>query len=354
MRQKLLSLRNEFNSIANNFEQELKEMHKEELQQALRRGKRDGLENIPPADSTKMNAVEREIFHSYNALLHEFRFDVEGLLTRIKTDHVAILDAQSRKQAQIVSKELKELEEKTYRELKRLEEEHHEQLELLEEDSEHTNLREKKLEADEVFEELCLQTGRRSSDIVWDAPGLLYGLIFILLGIAEVAAMYNAFLGFEEPPLTTWAWAIGFGLVMAVLSHFNGIVFARSRAHKWDIWKGIVIAAIALVVIIIVSEVRTAAMDEDVPVKHISLPAFIAISFVIYIVGVFLSYLSHDSNNRFYRALKNREKLQEQVHQRKKQLYEERVKLQKQLQEKERAINDAFEEKRAQIEGQAE
>jgi membrane protein implicated in regulation of membrane protease activity len=249
---------------------------------------------------------------------------------------------------------LKELEEKSYRELKRLEEEHHEQLDLLDEDSELTNLREKKLEADEVFEELSLQTGRRSSDIVWDIPREVYGLIIFLVGIAEVAATYNAFLGFEEPPLTTWAWAIGVGLVMAVLSHFNGMLFAKSRVQKGDIWRGLLVGVIAVATIVVVAMVRTEAMDEEVTVKHISLPAFIAISLAIYIVGVLLSYLSHDSNNRFYRALKNREKLQEQVHQRKKQLYEERAKLQKQLQEKERAINDAFEEKRSQIVGQAE
>ncbi|RMG77503.1 MAG: hypothetical protein D6714_19680, partial [Bacteroidetes bacterium] len=323
MKTKLATIREQLIEDIDDFEVEFKNFHKKERRNAERRGRRDGRDEKPAPEATTMNAVEKEIYHSYSTQIAELARDFQGTLTQIKTEYVVPLDRQikdmDKKQ---VDKQIIELKEKRDSELRKLEQDYREKIEEIQKDPDLTSLRDKYDEADDNYQDLSELLGRKDTNAFFNWPKWLYGFVIFLIGVFEMAANYGMFLNFEEPPLTTLIWAIGFGIVVSLVAHFNGMLLARGNYLKKYHVMGGAMCVVMLAGVVFLARFRMEALPDDIPGKMLSEPVFIFISVIFYMAALFLSFMSHDSNPEFINAIEQRKEAREKLDAKKKEIYE--------------------------------
>lgn len=340
--QQLADIRKAFIEKVNDFETAFKKFHTAECRNMRRRGMRDGNNDRPHPEADGLCSTEREIATAYAAQVSELAIDFGGFLEQVKKDHVETLKEELKKiQDKGITAEIQTLLDKKQQELSRAEEDYHEKINLLREDPNLKNLQQSLDEVDDELDELYEQIGRRHTNAFMKLHPLIYVLMLLFIGFAELAATYNAFLNFEEPPFTTVIWAVGVGVVIAMASHFIGQLFAVGREKKSYIVVGVLIALGVFAALYYVSKVRAESM-ADIPVKHISFEAFIAISFAVFLVGILLSFFTHDSNPTLSRLLKQYAELENEVQAKERSMYNQKQDLLKKMQATETAIHTKY------------
>jgi len=349
MHEALSKLRNDFFLEANDFEDQLKVFHKEECRQAKRKGSRDGRRNT--SDSTKGDTTptEKALFHGYNSQMAELCIDLEGYLTQIKGEYISSLKGTMDLMTQEgLDAGLVNLDECRKQELTEAEDNYHQDLESLKQDPDLVAIQHEYDSAQDAYEEVCDELDRTTPNSHWSPPVWVYVMILIGLGLGEIAATYSAFLHFEEPPITTWIWAICFGLSLSLAAHFTGIVFAIGREKKMYNRVGGGIVAAVILATIFVSRVRASSVD-DLQIQHMSLPVFISIGIFIYLIGSITSWLTHDSNAGFLKLIRNRDRLKRELDNVNKKLFEDTKALKSALNKENTKINQDFEAKKLEL-----
>lgn len=300
----LAKLREDFFVAANEFEVDLKKMHKEELRQAKRKGSKEGRMRSQSSTQDGFTATEKQLFHDYSTQLAELNLDLENYLHRVKKEYVQVVQEDLEEHAKVdIKNEITTLDKEKIKELEALESKYHADMSNLSEDPGLVTLEQDYDDLQDEYDEKCDELGRKDTNASWVLKSTPYFLIILAFGLVEIAATYGAFLHFEEPPVTTWIWAIGFGLGIGIFSHFNGLFAAKGRENKNYWFIAIAMCLITCVVIYFVSKFR-GVHYEDSALRHISLPVFICISLFLYLAGTVFSYVTHDSNPEFLRLLK--------------------------------------------------
>lgn len=341
----LAEIRKKFIQKINDFEINFKKFHEAECRNARRRGMRDGNKDIPLGDAAHLCAFEREIATAYAAHVAELAIDFGPYLERIKKDEIESLKQELKKiDEKSLSDEMNNLLEQKRLELERIEEQYHEDIAHLGEDPNLKNLRQSLEEIDDQIDDIEEKIGRRTGNEIMKIHPFGYILMLIFVGLAEIAATYNAFLQFEEPPITTIFWALGVGTVIAIGAHSVGHMLAISREKRSYILWAVLAAFIILFALYEVSKVRALSM-ADIPVKHISLEAFIAISLAVFVIGILLAFFTHDSNPKLARLLKKYDKTAKAIQAKERAMYNEKTELFEKLQGRESAIHASYQEK---------
>lgn len=339
IKEEIVEIRKEFVEKINDFEINFKKFHTAECRNARRKGMRDGNHNRPPADSTFLSSPEREIATAYSAQVAELAIDFGGFLERVKKDHVETLQQELNKiNEHGISAEVNKILENKRQKLEKVEEEYHEKLDMLREDPNLKNLRQALDEVDDQLDEKSEKIGRRIGNELIKIHQVWYILLLIFVGFAEIAATYNAFLNFEEPPITTIIWAVGVGAVISIGAHFVGLGFSMGREIRAYIYLATFAALVILFALFEVSRVRAESI-ADIPVKHISLEAFLTISFAVFLIGVLLSFFTHDSNPKFQRLLRKYNHLKSAVQAKERAVFNQKQDLLEQMHAKENAIH---------------
>lgn len=352
--QQIADIRKEFVEKINDFETDFKKFHTAECRNARRKGMRDGNHNRPPDDATFPSSSERELATAYSAQVAELAIDFGGFLERVKKDHVETLQQELNKiNEHGISAEVNKILETKRRELEKAEEEYHEKVDMLREDPNLKNLRQSLDEVDDQLDELSDQIGRRIGNELMKIRPLWYILLLIFVGFAEIAATYNAFLNFEEPPITTIIWAVGVGAVISIGAHFIGQAYSIGREKKAYLYIATFIGLGILFALYEVSKVRAESM-ADIPVKHISFEAFMAISFAVFLIGILLSFFTHDSNPALHSLLRKYNHLESAVQAKERAVFNQKQELLKQMQAMENAIHIKYNDEIKSVENVAQ
>ena len=347
----LADLRQEFVTEADDFEQEFKTFHQEQMHKAERRGKSDGRKNLPSSKANKPTVFERSILQAYERQMSELAIDFEGFLHRVK----AFIQKLSKQLSDITEDDLdddiKLARKQKEEELARLEDKYREDIALIEQDPEREHWQHLYQEADDQFEDLEEELGRSFPNELVSISPVWYWVIIVVLGLSEVAAYHGVFLNFDEPQLTTWIWAIGFGLAVSFLGHFVGVILAKGREKL----NYLIIGGILLVGLMYgfwnLAKFRMRVLPEEFSFKYITDSAFMVISMVFLAVSVLLSFLSHDSNLQFYKIYKKREKLQAKVAAAKKRIWEKKKAQKEVFKQQMNEIEKRFQDRIEQIKG---
>lgn len=338
----LAEIRKEFIQKINDFEINFKKFHEAECKNAKRRGMLDGNKDTPPGDATSPCTSEREFATAYSIQIAELAIDFDGYLKRIKNDEIKSLEQELDKiNEKGISAEVNKLLEKKRQDLETAEEEYHDKLTHLGEDPNLKNLKQSLEEIEDQIDDVEQNIGRRTGNEFWKIHPFGYILMLIFVGFAEIAATYNAFLHFEEPPITTVVWALGVGVVIALGAHFVGHMLAISREKKSYIIGAVILALFILIALYEVSKVRSQSMP-DIPIKHISMEAFLAISFAVFVIGILLAFFTHDSNPKLARLLKKYDTTAKAIQAKERAVYNEKTELFENLQSQESAIHDKY------------
>jgi tetrahydromethanopterin S-methyltransferase subunit G len=339
MQETLAKLREEFVTKANNFEADFKKFSKEQHRNAKRKGVRDASQVTMDEPLNSLTPHEKSILSAFAGQIAELAVDFSGMLEKVKKDFINTIDEDlSTLRMRGVSSEVKYLRQRCSTELEKLEDEYHEELEMINDEPTLKKLKSELDDVDDNLDEMSDTLGRRVGNEIIKVNGFVYFLILLAIGLAEVTATYNSFLNFEEPPWSTWAWAVSVGLVLAVIAHFAGSFFAVGREKKSYFILGAVISVATLGMLYYISMVRAGGMEEII-VKHLSFQAFMTISSIIFIAGILLAFMAHDSNPQFSRLLKQREKLKRAVDAKERSLYNRKKELHDKLQRSEHAVN---------------
>ena len=342
MHKDLAKLREEFVTKANDFEVEFKKFSKDQCRNAKRKGVRDSTKHTTDDPIVDFTPYEKAVASAFSIQMSELAVDFVGMLERVKQDFInTIKEDLSIFRSRGVSQGVKTIQERCANELNRLEDDYHADLELINEEPTLKKLKTDLDDIDDNIDEMSDKLGRREGNEIIKINGFVYFLILLCVGLAEITATYNSFLNFEEPPWSTWVWSISVGLVLAILAHFSGSLFALGREKRSYIIVGVILSITVFIMLYAISVVRSGGMEEIV-IKHLSFQAFMTISCVIYIAGVLLAFMAHDSNPQFARLLSKRSKFKNAVDAKERSLYNKRKELHEKLQSSERAINQKY------------
>lgn len=352
--QQLAEIRKSFIEKINDFESAFKKFHSNESRNARRRGMREGNKNKPASDAESLSSTEKEIATAYAAQLAELSIDFGGYLEQVKKDHLETISLEINKLKVVgISSEISNLQEKKQKDLSQIEDEYHRKISILDEDPKLRNLQQNLDDIDDQLDELYEVINRRHTNVMMQIQPFWYYFLLVFVGFAEIAATYNAFLNFEEPPVTTLIWALGVGATISIGSHFVGLGYSIGREKKAYLAISTLIAMGIFLALFFVSKVRAESM-ADIPVKHISFEAFIAISLAVFMIGILLSFFTHDSNPTLSHLLSKYHEYQKTFQESEKSIFTKKQEILNNMQMSENAIHERYDKEINSMENSAQ
>lgn len=357
MTEQLLKLREQFVVASDAFETAFKKFHKEQQRHSLRRGKSDGAKGHPHNDIRHLSPYGKSIYQNYVAQISDLGLELEPIITEVERDHVqAITHLLTSHQQNGTSAEELALSRKTESELSAADDRYHDKVEALDQDPELHALQSRYDEIDDQYQARAEELGRQVTDKIMPRfPKLAYWAILILIvGLGEVATTYTAFLNFEEPAGPTILIAIGAAIGLGFLAHFAGQQFSRARANRPSLAYAIAVSLAAIALIVVLASVRAASLHEEIAIRSLGHSAFFFTSMVLFLVGTFLAFTTHDSDEVFEGLIEERKSLQDQIDKKEAVLHGEKVAAQEHLRTTQLAINRKHREEMEKISSYAD
>lgn len=316
-------IRKEFVIEIDEFEGELRQMHKEQLKIARKRGFSDRRQNVSISNKN-YTPFEKELFHTYHARVSEIALDLEPFLSKVTTYISILKDRLNHQTSESVSEEIEALNKKKSHEMAHLEKVFHTDLEEIDGDAELETLENIHDEKEDDFEELCDKLNRTQTDREWKIKPLVYSLLLIAIGLGEFTSSYAAFLYFEEPPIITIVWAVIFGLSISALGHIAGMWLSHSRSNPGKKFSSLGLASFVIFAVIALSVFRGNMSHARVS-PYMSIVVFIVISVVLFLCTYYLSRNTHDSDPNFLKLESELDDAKEKVNTKRTSLYRQKV-----------------------------
>ncbi len=298
---------NRFDAALYDFAEDFKRFHDEEMRRAKEYGARDGHHEVPESNTQLPHSVESEITESYCKKCKELFIqceprihDLESLSKKAKIELDELTD-------QKIAEKKASIEESFDEKLKALDSKYKAERQRIEQDPKLIDVSHRMDKLEDEYDDMSRRLGRKDTNTIISIKKWLYFLLLILIGGAEVTAVYLAFLAFEEPQILTWVWAVLVGLVIGAGAHFVGLLLRTGNRERWGHWlAAFVLLLVTVVAIWSISIIRS----EEVPIniKDTSLTVFFAISGMLSLLGATLAFTSHDTHPEFEKLLKEREK----------------------------------------------
>jgi|GEM_PF-6413348 len=298
---------NHFDAALYAFEADFKRFHDEEMRRAKEYGARDGHHEVPESNIQNPHSVESEITESYCKKCKELFIqceprihDLESLSKKAKIELDELTD-------QKIEEKKASIEESFNKKLEALDSKYKAERRRIEQDPKLIDVSHRMDRLEEEYDDMSRRLGRKDTNIIISIKKWLYFLLLILIGGAEVTAVFLAFLAFEEPQILTWVWAVLVGLVIGAGAHFVGLLLRTGNRKRKGHWvAAIVLLGITVVAIWSISIIRSE--EAPISIRETSLIVFFAVSGMLFLLGATLAFTSHDTHPEFEKLLKEREK----------------------------------------------
>ncbi|MEM6965985.1 MAG: hypothetical protein AAF573_14555 [Bacteroidota bacterium] len=272
--------------------------HQKLLKQAEALGKQDGSLNLPRVEDPQLSPHEGMLKHEYQKLIAELwkkgkpYLDGPHLEYHTQADKIEEMESNEKvllqKESDLLEKEKVEGDrflEKEF-DIAKFELEEHEKA-----------MKHNYLVAKKELEEVQVRTGRMTPIIHFKST-ILYALLLIGIGLAEVPLNLQIFQKFGEAFFITIIMASSLAIAVPVLAHFAG-VFLKQRKEKAE-FLFFCIASVLLFMIFNfgVSIFRAYVLAENIGEEssYVNIVIFTCLNLILFFIGVLAAYFRHDES----------------------------------------------------------
>ena len=266
--------------------------------QAIVLGEKDGFLGIPAHDDRQVSPNEDLLKNEFRKLLAECRkkgkphLDAPHLAAKIYADKLTDLEKEG---DTIYTKELEMLTQKRTAEINEIDRAFKDREQDLAEKV-HTAEREFR-EVRQDLQKVQDKTGR-NHPLIHFKSSILYFLLLLGIGLAEVPLNLQIFQKFGEAYFITMIMASSLAIAIPVLAHFTG-VFIKQRKEKREYTYFAIVRVVDFAIFNFgVSIFRTAVLAEAMgqDANNLNVVIFTCLNLILFIIGVLAAYFRHDES----------------------------------------------------------
>lgn len=313
--------------------------------QAVTLGEKDGFLGIPAYDDTQVSPNEQLLKNEYRKLLAECRkkgkpyMDGPHLAAKVYAQKLMDLSENG---ASTYKKELEDLNQKRTAEINEIDRAYQDREHDLAEKV-HTAEREYR-EVRQDLQDIQSKTGR-NHPLIHFKSGILYFLLLLGIGLAEVPLNLQIFQKFGEAFFITMIMASSLAIAIPVLAHFTGVFVKQRREKKEYTYFAIMCIAVFVIFNFGVSIFRTAVLAEAMgqPANDLNIIIFTCLNLILFIIGVLAAYFRHDESYELEHIYDDYQKAKQIFNKENDALNQEKTALAAQKNQALKVVHEAFE-----------
>jgi len=313
--------------------------------QAVTLGEKDGFLGIPSFDDTQVSPNESLLKNEYRKLLAECRKKgkpyMDGPHLAAKVYAQKLTDLSENGDA-TYTKELDDLNQKRTAEINEIDRAYQDREHDLAEKV-HTAEREYR-EVRQDLQDIQGKTGR-NHPLIHFKSGILYFLLLLGIGLAEVPLNLQIFQKFGEAFFITMIMASSLAIAIPVLAHFTGVFVKQRREKKEYTYFAILCIVIFAIFNFGVSIFRTAVLADAMgqSANDLNTVIFTCLNLILFIIGVLAAYFRHDESYELEHIYDDYQKAKKIFNKENETLNQEKAALAVQKNAALKVVHDAFE-----------
>ena len=313
--------------------------------QALTLGEKDGFLGIPSVEDTQVSPNEGLLRNEYRKLLAECRkkgkpyLDAPHLAAKVYAQKLTDL---AENEEATYTKELDALTQKRTAEINEIDRAYQDREHDLAEKV-HTAEREYR-EVRQDLQDIQSKTGR-NHPLIHFKSGILYFLLLLGIGLAEVPLNLQVFQKFGEAFFITMIMASSLAIAIPVLAHFTGVFVKQRKEKKEYTYFAILCIAVFAIFNFGVSIFRTAVLAEAMgqAPNDLNIVIFTCLNLILFIIGVLAAYFRHDESYELEHIYDDYQKAKKGFNKENDALSKEKAALAAKKNQALKVVHDAFE-----------
>ena len=266
--------------------------------QAIALGEKDGFLGIPAVDDSQVSPNEGILKNQYRKLLAECRkqgkphLDAPHLAANIYKDQLEDLEKDG---DTAYTRDLEVLTQKRTADINEIARAFRDREQDLAEKV-HTAEREYRAIKQDL-QQIQDKTGR-NHPLIHFKSGILYFLLLLGIGLAEVPLNLQIFQKFGEAYFITMIMASSLAIAIPVLAHFTGVFIKQRKEKKEYNYFAILCVVIFAIFNFGVSIFRTSVLAEAMgqDTNNLNIVIFTCLNLILFIIGVLAAYFRHDES----------------------------------------------------------
>lgn len=274
------------------------EHHERMLRQAEKMGIQDGSLDLPQIEDSQVSPHEGMLKHEHQKFIAELwkkgKPYLDGPHIEFKTQSEKIEDLKNNRK-ELVESEKALIDQKKMEDDKFIQQDF--DIQKLEIDNYEKVVQRDYLTAKSELEDVQERTGRMAPIIHFKST-ILYVLLLIGIGLAEVPLNMQIFQKFGEAFFITIIMASSLAISIPVLAHFTGVFIKQRKEKKEFLFFSVICVLLFVVFNFGVSIFRSYVLAENIGEEssQLSIVIFTCLNLILFFIGVLAAYFSHDES----------------------------------------------------------